>query len=184
MHQHTQEIELVFNDLSHLSITLRTQLQFCNFYYTNSGNVLSSIRFENGFKVPSLVHSFEYHLLKSLAEKTDFPHDYSEYFSHCTFEERSSIFAGIVPKYKFIINMLDDLMHYKSKNFRQVKQSLAKIKSNNGIHSFERWSYQLNGWITTWIFGRWNYFYQSGTSLSSHHTVSEFLSRKAYLSAG
>lgn len=184
MHQLNQEIELAFNDLSHISITLRPQLHFGNLAYIEPQEVLTSIRLENGFKVPSLAIAFEYHLLKSLAEKTDFSRGYSEYFSQRTFEERSSVFAGIVPKYKFVINVLDDLMHYKSKNFRLVKQSLKGMKPNKGMHLFDRWSYLLKKWMNTFFFGRWNYFYQSGSVLSVNKEVSNFLTRKAYLHAG
>ncbi len=184
MRQHSQEIELVFTDLSHLSISLRTDLHFGNLTYADVTQVFCSSRTEHGFKVPSLAHTFEYHLLKSLAEKNDFPNAYNHYFSSCSFEERSQIFASIVPKYKFVINLLDDLMHYKSKNFRLVKQSLEKMKTNTGIHLLERWRYPLSGWMMTLFFGRWNYFYQSGSNLSRHITVSDFLTRKAYLRAG
>lgn len=184
MRQHAQEIEIVFNDLSHLSISLRTELHFGNLSYTDVSQIFRSSRTEHGFKVPSLAHAFEYHLLKSLSEKNDFPQAYSEYFSQCTFEERSAIFACIVPKYKFVINLLDDLIHYKSKSFRLVKKSLEKMKPNNGIHLIKRWSYPLSGWIKTLFFGRWNYFYQSGSPLSAPNSVGDFLTRKVYLRTG
>ncbi len=184
MHRNNQEIELVFTDLSHLSITLRTEIHFGRLTYTDIQEIFRTSRTEYGFKVPSLSDTFEYHLLKSLFEKTDFPHAYSDYFSHCTFEERSSVFAGIVPKYKFVINLLDDLMHYKSKHRKLVKQALGKMKWNKGIHLLERFSYPLRGWVMTLLFGRWNYFYQYGSRLSRQITVSDFLTRKAYLRAG
>lgn len=184
MRQHAQEIELVFDDLSHLSISLRTELYFQNLAYTTPAEIFRNSRTEHGFKTPSLPHAFEYHLLKALAEKSDFPASYSEYFSQCSFEERSGVFACLVPKYKFVINLLDDLMHYKSKNYGLVKKSLKKQKANTGFHLFERWSYPLMGWFKTLLFGRWNYFYQSGSPLSSHTTINDFLSRKAYLRTG
>jgi hypothetical protein len=184
MHRHTQEIELVFKDLSHLSILLHTGLHFGNLSFVQPEEVFACSQFRYGFKVPSLSHAFEYHLLKSLHEKKDFPQGYSEYFSHCTFEERSSIFASIVPKYKFVINKLDDLMHYKPKNWRQIKKSLQKMKLNKGFYWFKRQVYPVSGWISTLLFGRWNYFYPTDASLSSSVTIGDFLIRKAYLRVG
>lgn len=184
MSNHAQEIELVFNDLSQLSLTLRTNLYFRNLLCGNESEIISNHRIENGFKVPSLANTFEYHLLKSLSGKNDFPHAYCVYFSHCTFEERSSVFASIVPKYKFVINVLDELMHYKSRNRRLVKKSIERMKPNKGIRLFYRLITLFSTWVKTLLFGRWNYYYQSGSAQSVHTRIGDFLSRKAYLRAG
>jgi hypothetical protein len=184
MGKHFQEIQLVFNDLSQITVTLRTSLNFKNLKFADPQEVFRSSRNENGFKIPSLAFTFEYQLMKSLSEKVAFPSDYSDYFSHCNFEERSTIFAKLVPKYKFVINVLDDLMQYKRKNSLLVRQSLRKMKFNKGIHLIKNLLNHLIGNVQALFFGRWQYFYSSDSARMTHPSPGEFLMRKTYLRAG
>jgi hypothetical protein len=181
----TYDVELVFNDLSHLSLSIRTSLRFKNLHFVKNDNVFRTAQWYDGFRIPSYPIAFEYHLLKSMEAHADFPKSYARFFSQCTFQERSEIFASLVPKYKFNINVLDDLMPYRKKNIRLVMRALKQSRENKGLYWFYRMFYPVIGFLRTVLFGRWNYYYHSSQQPTPEYSPAiEFLLRKAYLRTG
>ncbi len=181
----THDVELVFNDLSHLTLSICTHLRIKNLHFVRNTNVFKTAQWYDGFRIPSYPIAFEYHLLKSMEANADFPKSYARFFSQCTFHERSEIFAHLIPKYKFTINVLDDLMPYRKKNMRMVMRALKQCRENKGLYWFYRLFYPMTGFLRTVLFGRWNYYYHSSQQPTPEYSPAiEFLLRKAYLRTG
>lgn len=140
-----------FNDGTSLTMDIKTCLYFRGVIFMKATEVLkTAVTNVHNIKVPVPSYYFEYIMLNHLLRKKDVEPKYREYFSLFAFQERSQIFAYIVPKYNYVINLLDDLFIFKKYNLRKARNkisashNLLAIMFNVSVHFLSK--------------GRWKYF--------------------------
>ncbi|MCC6384778.1 MAG: hypothetical protein LC117_10970 [Bacteroidia bacterium] len=177
------DIELVFRDHSEMKIMTKSNLQFNTVCITTPYTVIESVTCKDGFKVPSLPYLFEYHLLDSITRQSDLSQTCVNLVSCCSAEERAQVFSYIVSKYRFVINTLDDLFHYKAKNAKAVMNYYSQQKGNMLLRFISSVVNPFRYRIDLIIAGSWIYYYKEEGNRNDHFPE-ELLTRTSYFKAG
>lgn len=124
-------ISIFFLDGSYLEIDLIHRFDRKGIIFMNTADVLNAaIEQNNGLKIASDQHNFEYILLFYQLNHAPVPAKYRDYFALFNFEQRTAIFAHITAKYKVNINVLDELYEYGSRFTKKIVEIVHQSNSN------------------------------------------------------
>jgi|GEM_PF-3321705 len=129
----SQIVNIKFSDHSSLELKIKIDIERKGIVLMNSSSVLrSAIVNKQNIKVPAPYHQFEYILLTGLLNRKDVEEKFRNYFSTFSFDQRSKIFAHLCPKYKFVLNVLDELYLFTNNNYHKVLNTIKGQKQNRG----------------------------------------------------
>ncbi|HKR07148.1 MAG TPA: hypothetical protein VJY62_21100 [Bacteroidia bacterium] len=152
----SQIVNIKFSDHSSLEIKIKIDIERKGIILMNSKHVLrASIVNKQNIKIPAPCHQFEYILLSGILNRNDVEEKFRNYFRTFSFEERSRIFAHICPKYKFILNVLDELYIFSNNNYHKIVHAIETQKQNKGwrytFHKFVfAYDYLISNFIRGW----------------------------------
>ncbi len=130
---YAQKIKITFSDSTSLILMVMTKIERNGMVLMKANQVLeSAVQLPDAIKVPVPCHQFEYILFKSLLIKRDMEEKYRSYFKDFDAKVRRDVFSHIIPKYKFVINLIEDLFYYDKKFYRKINYTLAVQKENRG----------------------------------------------------
>lgn len=151
-----QLVEIKFKDHSRLLFKIKICIRKKGFILMSASEILEGAKQVNDrIKVPLPAHQFEYFLLKSTLDNKPFSAKAQEFIDKLSFEERAQIFAHIVPKYKVVINLLDDLIDHRQRYRHRIIATLRKSRHNKGIRFFINHFYSAYTYIRFRFFDRW-----------------------------
>ncbi len=175
-------LELQFSDNTRYLIKLSIELFYKGYHLLSSREALNNIKKSpEGIRYLSEAHRFEYFFLKSMLGRQDVPEEYRSVFGSMNMQDRSRIFAHIIPRYRFVIHVLDELFSYQSRYLLKVISALRKNKMNRGIRfAFHRIQYFMFR-LRHRIFKSWSrleYHRSSEQDQLSHQDKGSFLRKK------
>ncbi len=182
----SQIISIKFSDHSSLDLKIKVDIERNGIVLMSSSEVLKrSIVTTNNIKIPASYHQFEYILLSGLLNKVDVEERFRNYFSNFSFDERSKIFAHICPKYKFILNVLDELYTFSDGNYSKIVEAIKTQKQNKGWrYSLHKAVFIYDYLITNFIKG-WMQFNNnkqiSSTQINGTNELKNLLQRNALI---
>jgi hypothetical protein len=181
----SQIISIKFSDHSSLDLKIKVDIERNGIVLMNSSEVLRhSVVTKQNIKTPAPYHQFEYILLSGLLNKIDVEERFRNYFSGFSFEERSKIFAYICPKYKFILNVLDELFPFSDDNYRKIAGTIKMQKQNRGWrYSFHKaafvYDYVITGFMKGWM--QFNNNQTSSAQINGTNELRNLLQRNALI---
>lgn len=172
----SQIVNIKFSDHSSIEIKIKIDIERKGIFLMNSRQVLrASIVNKQNIKIPAPCYQFEHILLSGILNGKDVEEKFRNYFSNFNFEERSKIFAHICPKYKFVLNVLDELYLFNKNNFDKIESTIKAQKENRGWrYTFHKSVFVYDYLITTFMSG-WDQLNKKENNSSDQGNVSSEL---------
>lgn len=183
---YAQVIDIKFTDHSSLSFQIKTTIERNGIVLMNSSEILKeSVYNEQHIKTPSPRHLFEYIVIYNLLQKKNVEDKIVNFFNAFSKETRAKIFAHIVPKYNFVINVLDELYFFGRTNYRKAHSKIGLSKQNRGLNFFiHKISFSIS-FVKMSIMNTWEQLLSQNVTVSGKKAVPNqiraFLLRKAII---